>query len=50
MRIYVNQKELELLIDLEQRLVDDSKPFVQREEDRVLIGNLIDKILGGNKK
>lgn len=49
MKVYINKKELELLLDLERRLVDDSKPFIQHEEDRILIGNIIDKAIKEKK-
>lgn len=49
MRITITKKEYELLLDLEKRLIDDSKPFVQHQEDRLLIGVILDKCDRGKK-
>lgn len=46
MNIYLNKKEIEILKDLEKRLVDNynnGKKFEQQEEDRLVIGNILDK-------
>lgn len=43
-RVYLNKKEIACLLDLERRLEDDGKPFVQYQEDRLLIGHILDKL------
>lgn len=45
----MDKKNLELLLDLYQRLVLDysgDQPFEQREEDRLVIGHIIDELEG----
>lgn len=47
MRINITNKEFVLLLDLERRLVENynsDSEFQQREEDRLVVGNIIDKL------
>ena len=49
--IELSKLDLDVLLDLEKRLIDDyndEKPFEQHEEDRLVIGKIIDKMVGEN--
>ena len=50
--IELSKLDLDVLLDLEKRLIDDyndEKPFEQHEEDRLVIGKIIDKMVGEHR-
>lgn len=53
MRINITQQELTLLISLEDRLVNNynhDEKFYQHEEDRLVLGHIIDKAIDQIRK
>jgi len=53
MKVKINKKDLDILINLEERLLNNynnGSTFKQHEEDRLIIGYIIDQALSEIRK